>query len=71
MAKEMEQKCNQCDYCVCLGKLFEEMFENSHLWVGETPQMQSDFASVRKLILEKNCTDAANVFCNYPGHSSY
>ena len=27
MAKEMEQKCNQCDYCVCLGKLFEEMFE--------------------------------------------
>ena len=21
-------------------KLFEETFENSHLWVGETPQMQ-------------------------------
>ena len=32
---------------------------------------QYDFASVWKLILEKNCTNAAHVFCNCPGHSSY
>ena len=40
-------------------------------WGNPLKCNQYDIASVWKLILEENCTNAAHVFCNCPGHSRY